>query len=220
MNKYIGLLIGLFAITSTAAFAQYNEKGRIHLSIGGAAGVHATELEAKITLLGVTFTETSTDGAGTTSLPIQIGAALANRFTLGFLLEPGRYLPDSADADTQTNGFFHFAIEPKFYLINGERVAWTASLQVGGIGLHIQDDTPGKVVDARLSGTAFGIGTGFVYALGDHVGLGFDLRYMTTNMEIRAIEVNDASITDFYGGTLRTAGVVAQLSLAFRFGGD
>lgn len=219
MNKSSAMLIGLLAITSTA-LAQYNQKGMIHLSVGLAAGAHATSLEEKVTFLGVTFTDTKTDGAATTSLPIQIGGALSNRFTLGILLEPGRYIPDSADADTQNNSFFHFAIEPKFYLINGERVAWTASLQLGAIGLHIQDDTPGQVVDARLSGPAFGIGTGFAYGLGGKVGLGFDLRYMTTNMEIRAIEVNDASVTDFYGGTLRTAGLVAQLSLAFRFGGE
>ena len=221
--------MNLHLIPLTAAFvfgmahtvqAQYNQKGMLHLSIGGSVGAHTTELESKFTILGVTVTDTETDGAATTSIPFQVGYAIGNRFTLGLLVEPGRYVPDSADTEFQTNSFINVALEPRFYLVNGNRFAWHASLQLGGAGLRIQDDTPNEVVDARYSGSAFGLGSGIAFGLGDHVGIGFDLRYLSTNLELRAMEYNDSSVTDFYAAKLRTGGVVAQLSLAFRFGGS
>ncbi|MBK9177873.1 MAG: hypothetical protein IPM46_16385 [Flavobacteriales bacterium] len=204
------LLTGLLA-------AQYNQKGMVHLAIGGAIGAHATELEQRFTILGVTVTDTETDGAATTSVPIQIGYAIGNRFSLGLLIEPGRYVPDSANSD-QTNSFINVAIEPRFYIVNANRIAWHASLQLGGVGLRIQDDTPNRVVDARYSGGAFGLGTGVAFGLGESIGLGFDLRYLATNMKLRAMEINDSSVTDIYDATLRTGGMIAQISLAFRFG--
>ena len=201
------------------AVAQYNTKGTFHASIGGAIGAHATALEQRITFLGLTFTETETDGAASTTVPIEFGYALGNRFALGLVIEPGRYVPDTADAD-QSNSLAVVAVQPKFFLVNKERLAWTGSIQLGGAALRIQDDTPGAKVDLRFSGAAFGVGTGIAYGFSDHVGLEFQLRYLATNMELRAAEVNGTSVTDRYAATLRTGGVVAQLSLAFRFGGD
>ncbi len=218
MSQTRTVLLASALLLAGSSIAQYNQKGRVHLSLGASVGGHGTELESRYTVFGFTRTDSDVDGAVTTSVPIQVDAALANRFTLGILLEPGRYVPDSADAD-QTNGFFNFAIQPKFYLINGNRVAWTASLQVGAAALRIQDDTPGEKVDARYSGGAFGLGSGVAFGLGDHVGIGFDVRYLATNLKLRAMELNDVSVTDVYDATLRTAGFVAQLSLAFRFGG-
>ena len=43
---------------------------------------------------------------------------------------------------------------------------------------------------------------------------------MSTNMELKEIEVNDVSISDFYDATLRTGGVVVELNLTFRLGGS
>lgn len=199
--------------------AQYNQKGTVHLAIGGAIGAHATELDERITFLGATFSQTKTDGAATTTVPIEVGYALGNHFSLGLLIEPGRYVNDTAQTE-QSNSIAVVAIQPRFYLVNKERLALTASLQIGGAALRIQDDTPGEKLDARLSGTAFGLGTGLVFAITDHFGLDFQLRYLATNMELRAAEVNGSSVMDFYAATLRTGGVIGQLSLAFRLGGD
>lgn len=210
--------VALFAILPfTALLAQYNQKGMVHLSVGAAFGAHGTELESKYRILGVTVTDTDTDGAATVSFPFQVGYAIGNRFSLGLLLEPGRYVPDSANSD-QSNAFFNAAIEPRFYIVNANRVAWHASMQLGAAVLHITDKDPD--VDARYSGGAFGLGTGLAFGLGRSVGLGFDLRYLATNMELKAMEINGSSVTDFYSATLRTSGVIAQLSLAFRFGGS
>lgn len=213
------LLFASLFLFAGSANAQYNQKGMVHLGLGLSLGAHATELESRFTLFGITVTDTETDGAATTSIPIQVGYSIGNRFSLGLLIEPGRYIPDSADSETQTNSFVNIAIEPRFYIVNADRIAWHASVQLGAAGLRIQDDTPGAEVDARYSGGAFGLGTGLAFGLGKKVGIGLDLRYLATNMELRAMEVNDASVTDFYAATLRTSGVVAQISLAFRFGG-
>lgn len=214
-KHHLLLAAALFAFG--AVNAQYNQKGMVHLGIGLSLGAHATELESRYTILGITVTDTESDGAATTSVPFQLGYAIGNRFSLGLLLEPGRYLPDSAEADSQTNSFLNVALEPRFYIVNAERIAWHASLQLGGVGLRIQDDTPNEKVDARYSGGAFGLGTGVALALGGKVGLGVDLRYLATNLELGAMEINDTSVTNFYDATLRTGGVVVQFSLAFRF---
>ncbi|MBK7944975.1 MAG: outer membrane beta-barrel protein [Flavobacteriales bacterium] len=169
------LLFASLFLFAGSANAQYNQKGMVHLGLGLSLGAHATELESRFTLFGITVTDTETDGAATTSIPIQVGYSIGNRFSL--------------------------------------------EVQLGAAGLRIQDDTPGAEVDARYSGGAFGLGTGLAFGLGKKVGIGLDLRYLATNMELRAMEVNDASVTDFYAATLRTSGVVAQISLAFRFGG-
>lgn len=210
------LLAGLLAIPSSATIAQYNQQGMMHLSIGTAIGAHATELEGRYQVFGFTVTETNSDGAATVTFPIQLGYALGDRFTLGLLIEPGSYVPDTASTD-QRNGIVNLAIEPRFYIINADRIAWHASMQLGGAALHITDKDP--EVDARYSGGAFGLGTGLAFGLGGVIGLGFDLRFMSTRMDLKAMEINGASVTDFYQATLRTGGVVAQFSLAFRFGG-
>lgn len=212
-------LAALLTVHVIPALGQYNSKGTFHASIGMAIGAHGTELENRYTLFGLTATDKDTDGAATFTLPIELDYALGDRFTLGLAIEPGRYIPDTANGD-QTNALAIVALQPRFYLINGERLAWTASLQVGGAALRIQDDTPGERVDARFSGGAFGIGTGLRLGLGDHVGLGFDLRYLGTRMELQAIEVNDVDVSNVYAATLRTGGLMAQVSLAFRFGNN
>ncbi len=211
------LLAALAVAPFAASIAQYNQKGMVHLSLGASVGAHGTELESKYRILGVTLTDTDTDGAATVSFPFQVGYALGNRFSLGLLIEPGRYVPDSANSDQQ-NAFLNVALEPRFYIVNANRVAWHASMQLGAVALHITDKDPDDV-DARYSGGAFGLGTGVAIGLGNTIGLGFDLRYLATSMELKAMEINNASVTDFYSATLRTSGVIAQLSLAFRFGG-
>ncbi|MCB9164729.1 MAG: hypothetical protein H6592_09925 [Flavobacteriales bacterium] len=210
------LLTASFAMSFTVAFAQFNQQGMVHVSLGAAIGAHGTELEQRYQFLGLSRTETSTDGAATVTFPLQVGYALSDRFALGLVLEPGRYVPDTANT-SQQNGIFNLAIEPRFFLLNAERVAWHASVHIGGAGLRITDKEP--EVDARYAGGAFGLGTGLLLGLGGHVGLGFDLRFLTTRMELTSMELNGTSVTDFFDATLRTGGVIAQLSLAFRFGG-
>lgn len=199
--------------------AQYNTKGKVHLAIGGAIGAHGTQLDQKFKILGITISNTETDAAATTSIPIEVGFGLGNRFSLGLLIEPGRYVPDSA-ASEQSNSVAIVALQPRFYLINKDRFAWTASLQLGAAALRITDDTQGAKVDERYNGPAFGLGSGIAFGLGESVGLEFHLRYLATRMELRAREYNDFSTMDFYNATLTTGGVVAQLSLAFRLGGN
>ena len=217
MRVLSALLIGI--LPTLTAFAQYNQKGMVHLAIGGAIGGHGTVLDQRFTIFGLTISNTETDAAATTTVPIELGFALGNKFTLGALIEPGRYVPDTANSD-QNNSLAVVAIQPRFYLVNKDRFAWTASAQLGAAALHIQDDTPGEKVDERYSGPAFGLGSGVAFGLGDHVGLEFHVRYFATNLELRAREFNDHSTMDFYKATLHTGGVVAQLSLAFRFGGS
>jgi hypothetical protein len=143
---------------------------------------------------------------------------LGGRFLLGLLVEPGRYVPDTADKN-QDNNIAIVALQPRFYPVNGGRAAWMLGLQLGGAALRIQDNTPGAVLDLRYSGFAIGAGTGVGVALGNTVGLELHLRYLATSMELRAGELNGNSVMDFYGSTLSTGGFIGQLSLNLRLGG-
>ncbi len=111
------------------------------------------------------------------------------------------------------------AIQPRFFIINKDRFAWSGTLQIGGAALRIKDDTQNAEVDERYSGPAFGLGTGLHLGISERVGIDFQLRYLATRMELRAREFNGLSTMDFYNATLSTSGVIGQLALSFRFGG-
>ncbi len=215
MHLRAHILAGFLSIPFTTAIAQYAQKGMVHVSVGTAIGAHGTEQEGRYRVLGLTWTETHTDGAATVTFPLQVSYGVRDRFSLGLMMEPGSYVPDTASTDQQ-NSLFNMAIEPRFYIVNADRLAWHASIHLGGAALRITDKDP--EVDARYAGGAFGLGTGLAIGLGSSFGLGFDLRYLATRMELRSMEVNNASVTDFFDATLRTGGVLAQFSLAFRFG--
>lgn len=220
MRSKAFLLLSALLLLSTGLSAQYNSKGKFHLAIGGALGGHATQLDQTFKILGLNVTNTETGSAATTTVPIELGWGLGNRFSLGLAIEPGSYVSDSANAGNQANTVLIVALQPRFYLLNKDRFAWMASLQLGGAALRIKDDTPNRTVDERYSGTAFGLGTGVGIGLGDKVGLELHLRYLVTRMELRAREQNGSSTMGLYNAALTTRGVVGQLSLAFRFGGN
>lgn len=213
------ILLPALLLLATSLSAQYNSKGKLHLSVGGAVGGHATELEQTFEVLGFEIDRTVTGSAATTSVPIEFGYGLSERFSLGLTIEPGSYVPDSASND-QSNSLALFTIQPRYYIVNKDRFAWMASAQLGGGTLRMQDNKLGSKVDERYFGTAVGLGTGIAIGIGGHVGVEFHLRYLATFLELNAREFNGSSTMDLYDADLDTHGLLAQLSLAFRFGGQ
>ncbi len=213
MNKSLLFLAAL--VSSTAAHAQYNDKGTFHVAIGLAAGAHGTQYEQTIRILGIPFTDTQTDGAATVTVPIELDYGFAKVFSLGLYVEPGVYLDSNA---TESNNLLLAGMQPRFYLINGDRFALMASLQFGASRLNIERNEDGAKTDARYGGGHFGLGAGAVFQFSDHVGLQLHLRYVGTSMTLRTYELNgqDVSLDDF-DATLVTRGVAIQTSLAFRF---
>lgn len=212
MQKFISSIgIALALFVASDSWAQYNDKGTIHLAIGAAFGGHGTEYET--TFLG--FRDTDTDGAATVTVPIELDFGISRKFSLGLYVEPGSYLDSSA---TESNSMALIGLQPRFYLVNGDRFAWLASLQLGAAGLKIDRVEPFLETSATYAGGNFGLGTGVVFQFGDLIGLQLHLRYMTTNMKLRDYTVNgdDVSLDDF-DATLRTRGVAFQTSISFRF---
>jgi hypothetical protein len=220
MKKILPLALLLLSGTLSA---QYHSKGRSHLSLGLGLGGHATQIDQRFTLsifgTPVSFENSETSSAATTTIPLEYAYGLGDRFSLGLAIELGNYVPDSNATVEQSNNVAIVALQPRFYLVNGDRFAWMASLQLGAAALRIKDDTPGRTIDERYAGPAFGIGTGIGIGLGETVGLEFHVRYLATRMELRAREFNDRSTMDFYNATLSTGGIMGQVSLSFRFGG-
>jgi len=212
-------ILALFAVISAPVFSQFNTKGRFHFSLGASVGGHATSIDQEFKIFGLTIANNETGSAATLSLPIELGVGLGKAVSLGLAIEPGSYVPDTNNTD-QKNAFAVVALQPRFYILNKDRLAWSGTLQVGGAALRVKDDTKNATVDERYSGPAFGFGTALHLGLSDRVGLDFHLRYLATRMELRAREYNGNSTMDFYNATLTTGGVIGQLSLSFRFGGN
>ena len=195
--------------------ALVNKAGTIHLGVGLAAGAHATEYRETFRVLGLSFTNTSTDGAATVTLPLEFSVGLAKFVSLGIYLEPGSYLDSSA---TESNGLAMVGLQPRFYLVNGDRFAWLASLRFGGSALVIDRSEEGTNTTARYSGGHLGIGTGIAAYFGDHIGLQVHLNYLANNFALKEYEVNGANIPlDDFDAELLTRGIALQASLAFKF---
>ncbi len=218
------LLLLTAVLAAAATNAQFNDAGRFHASIGGAIGFHATKYYQKYTFnfFGnpVNVDTTTTDAAVTFTLPIELDYGVAKFMSLGLYIEPGSYVDSSA---TESNSVALMGIQPKFYLLNKDRIAILTSLQLGAAALHFVRDENGTVndSDSRYLGFQWGLGAGMAVGFGDHVGLRFMTRYVNTSMPLRAAEVNGSSVDlDKYEAKLSTGGVLIQLSLCFRFGGD
>ena len=218
------LLFLAAVLASTAASAQFNDAGRFHASLGGAAGFHATTYYQKrsYTFFGQTINvdTTTRDGAVSLTLPIELDFGLVKFMSLGLYIEPGSYLDSSA---TESNSIVLAGIQPKFYLLNKDRFALLTALQLGAAALHIVRDEDGKVndSDARYLGLHWGLGLGLAVGFGRHFGMRFMTRYVGTSMPLRAAEVNGSSVDlDDFEAKLSTGGVLIQLSLCARVGGD
>ncbi|MBL7981430.1 MAG: hypothetical protein JNL52_06420 [Flavobacteriales bacterium] len=209
------LLTAQFLFAPISASAQMNGKGTFHLSLGVHAAGHATEYEQRLLVLGQWLSDTNDDGAASVTFPFELGFGLSKGFALGIYVEPGSYLDSSA---TESNAILLAGLQPRIYLVNNDRFAWMASVLLGVSALRIERSEALVSTDARYSGGNFGLSTGVAFGLGDLLALQFQLRYMTTNMPLRAYELNGASVDlSGYEATLRTRGLGAQLSLAFRF---
>ena len=195
--------------------AQMNEKGAVHLSIGLAGAGHATKYEQRVLFLGTWFTDTKEDGAASVTVPIEVAYGFSRLFALGIYAEPGSYLDSSA---TESNGIVLVGLQPRFYLVNKDRFALMAGLQLGTTTLRIERSEPLVTSDARYAGTHFGITTGVGIGLGDLLSLQFQLRYLANTLPLRTYELNGSNV-DLSGleATLATRGFGVQLSLGLRF---
>lgn len=212
-NASLATLLVLF-ITGPIV-AQVNKAGTIHLGVGLAAGAHATEYRETVSILGVSFTNKSTDGAATVTLPLEFGIGLAKPVSLGIYVEPGSYLDSSA---TESNGLAMLGLQPRLYLVNGDRFAWLASLRFGGSALVIDRSEEGTATTARYRGGHLGIGTGIAAYFGDHIGLQVHLNYLANNFTLKEYDINGANVPlDNFDAELLTRGIALQASLAFKF---
>ena len=214
MNKSF-LLAAVLTAGALTVEAQYNDKGTFHVAIGLAAGAHGTEYEQTVRILGIPFTDTHTDGAATVTMPIELDYGFAKVFSLGLYVEPGAYLDSNA---TERNGLLLAGLQPRFYLVNGDRFALMASLQFGSSRLNIERDEDAVKTESRYRGGHFGLGAGAVFQFSDLIGLQVHLRYVGTVMTLQDYEVNGQGVSlDDFDAELRTRGVAIQTSLAFRF---
>jgi hypothetical protein len=212
---HLGLIAFFSLLMPSVLLAQMNEKGTVHLSIGLAGLGHATTYEQRILFMGTWLTDTKEDGAASVTFPLEAAYGFSRFFALGLYAEPGSYLDSSA---TESNGIVLVGLQPKFYLVNKDRFALMAGLQLGATTLRIERSETLVNSDARYAGTHFGITAGVGFGLGDLLSLNFQLRYLDTMLPLRSYELNGSNV-DLSGleATLSTRGLGAQLSLGFRF---
>ena len=205
----------LLAFGPMVGHAQFNDKGTFHVAVGVGLGGHATEYEQTVTLLNVPFTTRKTDGAATVTFPIEAQYGITRSFSLGLYIEPGRYLDST---DSKSNSITLLGIQPRFYVINKDRFALLASLQVGSTNLRINEDRPGVNSTAQYRGGSFGLGAGAVIQFSDVVGIQFHLRYIGNRLKLKDYDLNGSNVDlGTFKAELNTHGVVGQLSLGLRF---
>jgi hypothetical protein len=202
-------------LLSTGIAAQYNDKGTVHLSIGGAISAYATEYDQTITILGFPIRTTNEGGAATTTLPIEFHYGFARIFSLGLYVEPGRYI-DSVD--TKENSIMLIGLHPRFYLVNKDRFAWMAGLQLGTTRLTIDDVAAAGSPRSEFRGGHFGLSTGVGFLFSDLIGIQVHLRYLANTLPLTDYELNGSAVSlDLVDAELRARGVGLQASLNFRF---
>jgi hypothetical protein len=207
----------LALLLSGGLLAQYNDKGTFHIALGTTLAAHATEYDQTITIpfVNLPVRQTSTGGAATVTLPLEIHYGFAPLFSLGLYADPGRYVDSVA---TRENRIAMLGLQPRFYLVNKDRFAWMASLQLGFTRLVIDDVEALGRPKSTYGGGHFGLSTGVGFLFSESIGLQLHLRYLANNLPLREYEINGSAISmDLVDAELRANGVGLQASLNFRF---
>lgn len=198
------------------ALAQVNGKGVVQVGIGAGVGAHATHFNSELGYGSLALKHSNDDGAVTVTYPIEVQYGLADRFSLGVRVEPGRYL-DSAG--THPNALFLVALSPRFYAVNKDRFALLFHLDLGLNYLRIADVQSGlQRFDDRYAGSYLRPGFALQWYFGEVVGLNFGLNYTAHTFKWQSRSPSDPvlSIVD-YSATLKTSGVLFQLGLQAKF---
>jgi hypothetical protein len=207
-------IAGLFCLATAAA--QVNSKGTFQIGLGPSFGGHATAYEWTARIGALQFGDKSTDAAATVSWPLELQGGLSNRFSLGVILEPGRYI-DSAG--THPNAFFTVSLSPRLYLVNRDRFGLFLNMDLGAGVLRIGEVISGtKKYDDVYAGGHFRLGTQAQYYFGRTFGVHLGLKYAAHNLRWRDRDPEDPLLSGGdYEATLRTSGVLVQLGVQAKF---
>lgn len=204
------------ALIASAAAAQVNQKGTFQIGLGANFGAYATEYTSSYTLpVYGTVKYRDTDGAATTSFPLDLQYGLGDRFSLGLYVEPGSYLDSN---QTRSNGFVSIGIDPRFYLINKDRFAWLADLGFGISALRIKETGNGNTYTDSYAGTHFRLGSQVQFYFGNTFGIHLGLNYSAHRLPWRDRDPEDSIINNSgFEATLRTAGIQFGLGAQLKF---
>ncbi len=209
------LLLAAISMYAVGSAAQYNDKGTVHIALGATIGAYATEYDQTINVLGFPLRTTNSGGAATLTVPIEFHYGLARIFSLGIYAEPGRYVDSVA---SRRNAISMLGLQPRFYLVNMDRFAWMAGLQLGVTRLQIDDEeTPGSP-KSMYRGGHFGLNTGVGFLFTDAFGLQLQLRYLANTLPLREYELYGQNVAlDLVDAELRANGIGIQASLNLCF---
>lgn len=205
------LLSALFVPAS----AQVNAKGVVQVGLGVGLGAHATHFNSEVRFGNLAMKHSDDDGAVTVTFPIEVQYGMADRFSLGICLEPGRYL-DSAG--THPNALFLLALSPRFYAVNKDHFAVLFDLDLGLNYLQIESTSLVAKVKDRYQGGFFRPGCALQWYFGETVGLNVGLYYTAHTFKWKDRDPDDPILDAAnYSATLKTSGVLFQAGLQAKF---
>lgn len=170
--------------------AQAFQKGNINVDIGIGLGIYGTtqtiKNEISFKANGVSYNQTSvhdtTDGAGSTIIPIAFEYGLSNKFGVGLDLTSSSYFISEEDRKvTSSVKSFDFGVKVNYHLLNSEK----NDLLIGlGFGMS-KVSWKFKNVANNIYGLSSASGSGTYLSLGitdriffsDHFGILFNLGY-------------------------------------------
>jgi len=179
-------ITGVFAITiallmiNNFANAQAFQKGNINIDLGIGFGAYGTKSTFTTTSNGVSISDSETDGAASTLVPVQIEYGVTDRIGVGFLFQYNNYfINDSDKVSLDKVSCVDFGLNFNFHLLNSDRndLFVTAGLGMSSISVDYTSLASLFVESYGGTGVYYGLGITDRFFILDNVGLLFNISY-------------------------------------------
>lgn len=190
MKKQFSILaLSLFFVISAVAQDKAFQKGNFLIRVGGGFAAYKTKTHNEYDAYGWTGSgfgkirvkKDTTDGAASLMIPVTLEYGITNWFGAGLR---GAYSKYYANADSTNNntkptvGSFDIGVMMNFHLIKTVHFDMPLTLLVGYSAFTYKANDPANSM-AKDGGYNIGVGLNPRIYFGDHVGMFFDLNYVS-----------------------------------------
>lgn len=184
MKKVIFLLVTIFFIQSGTLKAQAFEKGNFNIDLGFGFGLYGTSQKSTTTYNGLTVTDTETDGAVSTIVPILFEYGISDKIGLGAEFAYNNYsINDSDKVFLNKVSSIDFGLKVNYHLLNSDKNDLFVGFGIGMSSMNVDYTTSAFqfIEGFKGSGMYFSIGLTDRIFFSDHIGILFNLGYRGYN---------------------------------------
>ncbi|MGB0882061.1 MAG: hypothetical protein ACPGSO_03850 [Vicingaceae bacterium] len=184
MNKKIIIYLVICFFSVASANAQAFQKGTKVISLGIGFAGYGTTQTITTNFNGVSISNSESDGAASTVIPIQFEYGISNKFGLGAELSFNNYfINDSDKVVLESVKSVDFGITGSYHLLNSEKNDLFFTLGLGGSSMSVNYVvTQAQFIESLSgSGSYFTIGITDRIFFSDNFGVFFNLAYRGYN---------------------------------------